>query len=51
MRIGTAPLPCAAMRAPTRKTIWFDPPMASDDAPSQERVRGCVGGVMSRADM
>jgi hypothetical protein len=40
MRIGMAPLPCAAMRAPTRKTIWFEPPMARADVPSHPIVRG-----------
>ena len=41
MRIGIAPLPCAAMSAPTRKTIWLEPPMASAEVPSQPIVRGC----------
>ncbi len=41
IRIGTAPLPCAAISAPTRNTIWLDPPMASADVPSHPIVRGC----------
>src|SRR3954451_19799531 len=45
MRMGTAPLPCAAMRAPTRNTIWFEPPMARADVPNHETVRGCGGGA------
>ena len=40
IRIGIAPLPWAAISAPTRKTIWFEPPMARADVPSHPIVRG-----------
>jgi hypothetical protein len=43
MRIGMAPLPWAAMSAPTRKTIWLEPPMARAEVPSHPIVRGCSG--------
>jgi hypothetical protein len=36
-----APLPWAAMSAPTRKTIWLEPPIASAEVPSHPMVRGC----------
>jgi hypothetical protein len=41
IRIGIAPLPWAAISAPTRKTIWLDPPMAKADVPSHPIVCGC----------
>ena len=41
IRIGIAPLPWAAISAPTRKTIWLEPPIAMADVPSHPIVRGC----------
>jgi hypothetical protein len=49
MRTGIAPLPLTAISAATRKTIWFEPPMARADVPSQEMVRGC--GAEDEMDM
>ena len=49
IRIGIAPLPWAAISAPTRKTIWLDPPMAIADVPSHPIVRGW-SGICAPAD-
>lgn len=42
MSSGTAALPCASTRAPIRKRLWFDPPIASAVAPGQPSTRGWV---------